>query len=219
MTPSLAKVYEALVARAAEFPMGGVVAAVRARFEARVGGFTPADAWFEERSAALWDRVLCDPAFHDRLALEPRGSFASDEAAAIAALLRAQRGLFEASSPAHGELDLTCLVTGAAFRLSRADEAGKLLARAGDDGAALSGLIDAHVIATPEGVALLPGMLAHPSEAHAPIEACVAKGRAMAISTADLLDALLAMRHRLAARSRMKAHQVYRPEDIGRVAS
>lgn len=216
MTPSLAKVYEALVARAAEFPLEGVVAAVRERFVARVGAFTPTDAWFEERSAALWDRVLCVPAFHARLALEPRGSFSREEADAIAALQRAQRGLFEASCPAHGELDLACLATGAAFRLSRADDAASLLARAGDDGAALSGLIDAHVLSTPEGVALLPGMLVHPSEARAPIEACLAQARARGLATVDLLDALLAMRHRLGARSRMRAHQVYRPEEIGR---
>jgi hypothetical protein len=216
VTPTLAKVYEGLVARAADFAFAGVVARVRERFEARVGSFSPADAWFEERSAALWDRVLCDAEFHGRLAVESRASFARDELDALGALLRAQRGLFEVSCAPHGSVDVTCLVTGAAFRLSKADDAGASLARAGDVGGAQSGLLDAHAIATPEGVALLPGMLVHPPEAREPITACLARAEALSMSPLDVLDALLAMRHRLAARSRMKAHQVYRAEEIGR---
>lgn len=217
MTPSLAKVYEALVARAADFSFEGIVAVVRERFCTRVGAFTPADPWFEERSAALWDRVLCEVELHARLTHERRSSFSPEELAVLAALLRAQRGLFEASCLAHGEVDLTCLVTGAAFRLSKADDAARSLARAGEDGAALSGLLDAHVVATPEGVALLPGMLVHAPEAHEPILACLARARALSLAPIDVLDGLLAMRHRLGARSRMKPHQVYRPEALERL--
>ena len=214
MTPSLAKVYEALVARAADFALEGIVAGVRARFVARVGPFSPADPWFEERSAALWDRVLCDVEVHTRLSLERRGGFASEELAALEALLRAQRGLFQASLAGEHDVDLECLVTGAAFRLSRADDAAQGLARAAEGAGELAGLIDGYVVATPEGVSLLPGMLVHPPEAHAPIGACLAAFSARELPALDVLDALLAMRHRLAARSRMRAHQVYRVEAI-----
>ncbi|MGZ3452517.1 MAG: hypothetical protein ACXVEF_23110 [Polyangiales bacterium] len=180
MTPSLAAVHDDLVAAAAK--LADVVHEIRERFEARVGAFEASDPWFEERSAALWDRVLIDPRVIAVLASDVAG-FAS-----------AQRGLFEV----HGRHDLTCVLRGAAFRLASSDDAAIA------EGA---GWIDGHVVKTREGVALLPGFLVHPAEATEPMREIVA---ATSLPFEDLLDELLAMRHRLASRSRMKAKQVYR---------
>jgi hypothetical protein len=212
MTPSLGSVYDALIARAADAEMASVVAAIREAFVRRVGPFAPADAWFEERSAALWDRVLTDDAANGRMAERP----ASDEQrAALAALARAQRGLFEVHA-AGDDVDLVCVVTGAAFRLARSDEGGRALAighrgHGGVDDVA-PGFVDARVVPTIEGVSLLPGVLAHAAEARPQIEEVVARGKERAMQTDDLFDALLSMRHRLASLSRMKAKQVYRVE-------
>lgn len=189
MTPSLAAVYDSLVEAAAAPGFAPIVAEHRARFETRVGPFAPSDRWFEERSAALWDRVLVDPRVHRALATD-------------VAFGRAQRGLFEVEAGPHG-IDLICMVRGAAFRLAKNDDAVRTLVRGG-------GWIDGHVVPTNEGVALLPGLLVHSPEASEPMRELV---RAE-LPFEDLLDALLGMRHRLAARSRMKARQVYRVEGL-----
>jgi hypothetical protein len=162
-----------------------------------VGPFSPSDPWFEERSAALWDRVLCDP----RVVQHLRGS-----SPIVERLSRAQRGLFEVH-PAGRTVDLLCVVRGAAFRLAAEDDAARAMSR-GEGG----GWIDGHVVASPEGVALLPGFLVHPAEATEPMRALIATE----MPFDDLLDALLSMRHQLAARSRMKAKQVYRAESLRR---
>jgi hypothetical protein len=203
MTPSLAAIHEQLVAAAAAPDLAGVVSEIRAHFVERVGPFAPSDPWFEERSAALWDRVLCDRRVLSVLAgraLSPEQHVVVDN------LWRAQRGLFEVH-PASGTVDVLCVVSGAAFRLARSDEAARAMSRGGE-----GGWIDGHVVASSEGVALLPGFLVHPAEATEPLRALVSTE--MEFHT--LLDALLSMRHQLAARSRMKAKQVYRPEALRR---
>ncbi len=193
MTPSLAAVYDSLVEAAAAPAFAPIVAEHRTRFETRVGPFAPSDPWFEERSAALWDRVLIDPRVHRALATDvPFG--------------RAQRGLFEVEAGPHG-IDLVCVVRGAAFRLAKSDQAVGTLVRGG-------GWIDGHVVPTSEGVALLPGLLVHPAEASEPMRELVGTG----LPFEELLDELLGMRHRLAARSRMKARQVYRVGGLVRSA-
>jgi hypothetical protein len=184
MTPTLAAVYDDLVARAAKHEE--VVAEVRAAFQ-RLGAFAPNDPWFEERSAALWDRVLIDP----RIV----AAFADDRV--VQQLGRAQRGLFEVH-PTERTVDLHCMVRGAAFRLAESDDAARTMKE--------GGWIDGHVVPTTEGVALLPGFLVHAPEATEPMRALIASNDPFDA----LLDSLLAMRHKLASLSRMKAKQVYR---------
>jgi len=198
MTPSLAAVHEQLVAAAAATDLEPTVAEIRSRFVERVGPFSPTEPWFEERSAALWDRVLCDPRVLGALRA---GSLSSEQRVVVENLGRAQRGLFEVAA-AGRTFDLTCVVTGAAFRLSAADTS------LGGGG----GWIDGHVVASTEGVALLPGFLVHPAEATEPLRALIKTE----MEPDALLDALLSMRHQLAARSRMKAKQVYRAEALRR---
>ena len=209
MTPSLGSVYDALIARAADADLADLVQPVREAFVRRVGPFAPTDAWFEERSAALWDRVLTDRAVIARMNETEKSN---DRRAALQALGRAQRGLFEVHTTGD-DVDVVCVVTGAAFRRARSDEGGRALAigHRGEDDVA-PGLVDARVVPTIDGVSLLPGVLAHAAEARPQIEEVVTRARERERSHDDLFDALLSMRHRLAALSRMKAKQVYRVE-------
>jgi hypothetical protein len=193
MTPSLAAVYDDLVAEASRHEE--TVAEIRSAFE-RLGPFSPTDAWFEERSAALWDRVLIDPRIGAALA-------SSAHAQAVQQLGRAQRGLFEVH-PHEGTVDMICVVRGGAFRLAPVDDAARAMCRGGASGA--GGWIDGHVVATTEGVALLPGFLVHAAEATEPMRGLIATDTPFD----ELLDSLLLMRHRLASLSRMRAKQVYR---------
>jgi hypothetical protein len=200
-----------LIACAADAALADVVAEVRDAFARRVGPFSPTDAWFEERSAALWDRVLTDRRALARMKETAQGEERGD---ALDALARAQRGLFEVHAVAD-DVDLVCIVTGAAFRLARADEAGRALAsghRGQDDVA--PGVVDARLVPTAEGVSLLPGVLAHAPEARPQIMEVIAQAKDRAMSNDDLFDALLSMRHRLASLSRMKPKQVYRVEAL-----
>jgi hypothetical protein len=210
MTPSFASVYDDLVAAVAAEPFAELAAACREDFAKRVGSFSPTDPWFEERSAASWDRVLCDHAVLRRLTDAPPPAFGREHLAALRALGRAQRGLFEVHATEGTPVDLVCLVRGAAFRLAPTDDVGVSLARSSRGDAVSPGAIDARVVPTAEGVAVLPGILVHPAEATLPLREVIARGRELAED--DLLDALLAMRHRLGSLSRMKARQVYRAE-------
>lgn len=190
MTPSLTAVYDDLVAEASAHEE--LVSEVRAAFQ-RLGAFSPSDAWFEERSAALWDRVLIDPRVGSALA-------GSAHANVLQQLGRAQRGLFEVH-PHEKTVDMLCAIRGAAFRLAESDDAARAMSRGGE-----GGWIDGHVVPTTEGVALMPGFLVHTPEATEPMRALIARE----LPFDALLDGLLAMRHRLASLSRMKAKQVYR---------
>lgn len=205
MTPSLASVYDALITRAADPSFADLVDPIRERFVRHVGPISPpvdgemraaTDAWFEERSAALWDRVLTDRAVLARMPNAPEG------------LAHAQRGLFEVHATGD-DVDLFCVATGAAFRLSPSDEAGRALGsghRHVEDDVA-PGLIDGHVVPTIEGITILPGILVHPAEATPLVLQMVDEMENVGV---DVLDELLSMRHRLASSSRMKAKQVYR---------
>ena len=211
MTPTLANAYEPCLAAAGAAPLADLVAPLRAAFVARVGAFVPTDPWFEERAAALWDRVLTDRGVLARLRAAD-GGLGGTHDDALVALTRAQRGLFDVhAGGAH--VDLVCRLTGAAFRLSAADAAGRALGSGRgvvDDVA--PGTIDARVVPTREGVAILPGMLVHPAEATALLPPIVARARELGLPDDTLLDALLAMRHRHASLSRMKVKQIYRAE-------
>lgn len=206
MTPSLAAVHDACVQRAAQF--AAEVARIRASFERASGAFTPDDPFYEERAAALWDRVLTDPDVVARLAeTEPPWI--------VQGLGRAQRGLYEARVEGE-DLDLSCVLSGAMFRLSRADSAHVSL-RTGRE-LVPGERLDAFVVPTPEGVSLLPSVLAHPASARTAMDAVIGASigpptAGHAIDRAEryaLLDLLLGMRHRLKTQGRMRPEVVYR---------
>jgi hypothetical protein len=211
MTPSLAAVYDELVAHAASSSFAERVGRVRAAFVHAVGPFAPTDPWFEERSAALWDRVLTSPGFAAAMRATPASSFSRDHFGSLDAIARAQRGLFELHRARSGDVDLLCVVRGAAFRIGKTDDLqNRLLGRTEQTA---PGLLDAFVAPCPEGIAILPGVLMHSAEATGPIREILAKVGER--QTDPLLDALLAMRHRLQTRSRMRASQVYRFDSLG----
>ncbi len=206
VTPSLAAVHDACVQRAAGLE---AVSRIRAAFERASGAFTPDDAFYEERAAALWDRVVTDPEVVAELAR-------TDLPAWVAPCLgRAQRGLFEVRVEGE-DLDLACMVTGATFRLSRVDSEFAPL-RTGRD-LARGERLDAFVVPTSEGASLLPGALAHPASARVAMDALlsVAVGPPRAGFTVEraardaLFDLLLGMRHRLKTQGRMRPEVVYR---------
>jgi hypothetical protein len=215
MTPALSAVYDDLVQHAADGRFAAAVRALRDRFAAKTGAFGASDAWFEERTAAHWDRVLTDRATLRTMRAAPPPSFGAAHHAALDALDRAQRGLFELRRVDTRAIDACCVVGGGSFRIADDEELlGRLLAP-GDEVA--PGLLDGHVVPTARGVALLPGLLLHDPAATPHIRALIDRVAASEPSTGGhdaLLDKLLAMRHRFAARSRMRVHQVYRPESI-----
>ena len=116
------------------------------------------------------------------------------------------------------DLDLVCAYSGGAFRVGREDDWARAFLAATLAGTLASsrhspenhGLIDAFVAPTAEGIALLPGSLAHPAEAFEPINALIAQAHQQQRAADDLFDALLAMRHKLSALSRVRPHHVYR---------
>src|ERR1700691_320722 len=68
----------------------GTVGALRAKFEARTGAFTPEDAWFEERSRAFW----IDAVTRGQFGREVGARLDVAERRWLEPLERAHRGLF-----------------------------------------------------------------------------------------------------------------------------
>lgn len=178
------------------------VAAMRADFEARTGAFVPEDPWFEERSRAFW----CDAATAGRFGREVREQLAEDERTWLGPLERAHRGLFRVE----GAL-LVDAWSGAELLVTSMDEAsrGELDASAGQ-------LFDGRVVGAedPYVVALLPGAVFHPRDATAAIAPVLAAARERAMTTAEVLDALLRMGRALRSLSRVKASYAYRAEAL-----
>jgi hypothetical protein len=196
MTPSLESLYEPLIVFASEH-LSAFVAQMRLEFSGVIA-FATNDAWYEETIAAFWDRALCDP----RMVHAARdANVPQNMAEMLDRLARAQRGLFHVEADSDGA-SLECIVSGAHFRLSPQGSFRWIDA----------GLLDAHVVPTLEGVAVLPGVLVHEASARECVERVVARAQALAMPQNTLLDALLTMRHRLVVAGRLKPHHAYRPE-------
>ena len=182
------------------------VAAMRARFEAATGAFTPEDPWFEERSRAFW----CDAVTRGRFGRDVADALTTGERAWLGPLERAHRGLFRAE----GHL-LRDVWSGAELALTLVDDSSRaeLDASAGQ-------LVDARVVGAfePAVVALLPGAVFHPPEATVAIEPVLEAARALDLATDDALDALLRMERTLRSLARVKAAYAYRPEALTRGA-
>jgi hypothetical protein len=212
MIAALALAHASLAEDLGAPPFAALVADARAEFERACGGYEPSDACFEERSAALTDRVLTRAAVGARF-----GAADGARGTLLRALARAERGLF--SLRRHdARVDLECVVCGGAFRLAPADDlAGLRTAASGGTAAREStapGLIDGHVVPTPSGVVMLPGVLVHTAEATSAIVALSGAPAVREMPHAALLDALLLLRHQLATRTRSRPHQVYRVEAL-----
>jgi hypothetical protein len=180
------------------------VAQIRADFERRTGAFAPEDDWFEERSRAFW----CDAVTRGKFGREVEAQLTPSERSWLGPLERVHRGLFRA--------DGTLLVdawSGAELVVTALDDDSRaeLAAAAGQ-------LFDARVVgcANEDGlvVALLPGAIFHPRKATAMIAPLLAEARARALSTDDVLDALLRMERTLRSLSRVKPAYAYRVDAL-----
>lgn len=72
------------------------------------------------------------------------------------------------------------------------------------------------LFATPDGCAVLPGVVFHPADARAAIEHVLQVARDRELETDSVLDALLCMEHRWQTLSRVKVGYAYRPEFLPR---
>jgi hypothetical protein len=188
----------------------GLVATLRADFEARTGAFAPEDPWFEERSRAFWVDAIARRRFGH--AVLPRLS--AEEAAFLPLIERAHRGLFraEARTGTRGRRPVLVDVwSGAELVPTLVDEASRA-----ELDAAVGQLFDARVVGSmaPFGITLLPGAVFHPRHATPAIAPVLAAARTSSLSTDETLDALLRMERTLRALSRVKAAYAYRPEAL-----
>jgi hypothetical protein len=178
------------------------VAAMRARFEAATGAYSPEDSWFEERSRAFW----CDAVTRGRFGREVEGDLDEGERAWLGPLERAHRGLFHAHRDA-----LVDVWSGAELMLTLVDDASRA-----ELDAAGGQLVDGRVVGTDEPlvVALLPGAVFHPRDATTAIQPVLAAAHAGDLGTHDVLDALLRMERTLRALARVKVAYAYRPDAL-----
>jgi hypothetical protein len=196
--------YDTLVERGGDAAFAGEVRALREAFAARTGAFGPEDRWFEVRSAAFWDDVVCSP-FARRLA----EGLGEDVLRATEALRRAHRGLFRVRAE-RGAFTLSCVVSG--IELSIDPPSGGLL----DALTRADGLVDGRVAGSPEEVVLLPGAFFHPPDATEAITALLPVADARALEKDELLDALLRMELSLHALSRVRPSFAYREAALPR---
>ncbi|HEY4016491.1 MAG TPA: hypothetical protein VGM06_24315 [Polyangiaceae bacterium] len=194
------------------------IAEMRALFEERTGAFAPEDAWFEERFRAFW----CDAVTRAKFGRAVEGDLAPEERGWLQPLERAHRGLFRAEGRllvdvwSGAELAVTVVedVSGAELEAS----AGQLfdarvVARVGATGGGAAAGSNT-VAGAPLVAVLLPGALFHPRDAAGAIDAVLAAGRARALSTDHVLDALMRMERALRSLSRVKAGYAYRAEAL-----
>lgn len=181
------------------------VAALRACWEERTGGFSPEDPWFEERSRAFWDDAVTAQHF----GREVTDELEKGERMWLGPLERAHRGLFHVSEEDRDVLQ--DVWSGAELVVSTMDEASRA-----ELDASSGQLFDARVVGVddPLTVALLPGAVFHSRDATEHVAPVLAAARERGMSTADTLDALLRMQRALRSLSRVKPAYAYRAEAL-----
>ncbi|GAB4197796.1 MAG: hypothetical protein OHK0013_06260 [Sandaracinaceae bacterium] len=186
------------------------VEASRARFEARTGAFTSADAFHEERIRAFTDELVCETVGPDGLTPAERARRAltrddsSEPARWLAALTRAERSLFRAELEPDG-MRLRCLLGGARYRVVLEGPSARL--RSGD-------VLDGRIAPVGREIHVLPGMVFHPEEAHEALVDLVAEAVAQGRERRALLDGLLRIRMRHDRFVSIHARHLYRVESL-----
>ena len=176
-------------------------------FEERTGAFGPDDPWFEARSAAFLDDVLCGG-----LARELAPRLDEEQRTYVTPLERAHRGLFRVGRASTGFL-LADVWSGVELPIVR-PELGVADALASADGFVDGRVVGAWSEATGAEVALLPGAVFHGADATSAVESLLPLARQRSLSTAALLDSLLRMDHALRSLSRVKAAFAYRADAL-----
>ncbi len=207
---TLFEAYDAILARGAAPAQAARVAAMRAAFEERTGGFAPEDPWFESRSRAFWDDAVTTQGF----AREVEAELPEEMRPWVPRLERAHRGLFVVAGSAHGALVVRDLWGGAELVIHAVDDANR------DALAAATAPFDARLVGSddPPRVGMLPGAVFHPADATEAIEAVLAKARLEGRRGHDVLDALLRMERGLRASARVKPAYAYRADRLGPMA-
>ena len=208
MTPELDAVYAELLQRASRPPHDALSRRLRDRFLERCGRFEPDHPAAAVRETAAWEDALVRGGLLRVLADELED--AAERAIAVA-LLRSQRGVFAFERVADQLLALD-LWSGAQFVVVARDGIARDVAIAGVHYD--SPPCQARVVATAEGVVVLPGAIFHPADARSAIEGALAGARKRQLDTDQALDALLRMEHTWQNMSRVKVAYAYRADSM-----
>ena len=208
MTPELDAVYAELLERASRPPHDEQSRHLRERFLERCGRFEPDHPAAAVRESAAWEDALVRGGLLHVLASELED--AAERAVAVA-LLHSQRGVF-AFERVDGQLLAIDLWSRAQFIVVARDGIGRDVASAGVHYD--SPPCQARVLATAEGVVVLPGAIFHPADARTAIEGALADARKRQLDTDQALDALLRMEHAWQTMSRVKVAYAYRADSM-----
>jgi hypothetical protein len=208
MTPELDAVYAELLERASRPPHDRASRSLRERFLERCGRFEPDHPAAAARDSAAWEDALVRGGLLHALAAELED--AAERAIAVA-LLHSQRGVF-AFERLDDRLLAVDLWSRAQFIVVPRDGIGRDVATAGVHYD--SPPCQARVVATAEGVAVLPGAIFHPADARGAIEGALADARKRRLDTDHALDALLRMEHTWQTMSRVKVAYAYRTNSM-----
>ena len=183
--------------------------AARLAFENATGAMVEGASDYEARISHFWEQHLCsgDPG--------PMAAFAAahpelsaSERRALAGWLRSHRSLFtfEGLRGEQGERGvLHDRVLGGHFEFHTRPEERSL--RPGDS-------FDARLVALDDALWLSPGRVYHPPEAHAALDALLARIDRNALAHGALLDALLLMRSRFLQFASIRAEHVYHERSL-----
>jgi hypothetical protein len=208
MTPELDAVYAELLERGSRPPHDERSRRLRERFLERCGRFEPDHPAAAARESAAWEDAMVRGGLLGVLADELQDSA---ERAIAVALLHAQRGVF-AFERVDGQLLALDLWSRAQFVVVPRDGIGRDVASAGVHYD--SPPCQARVVATAEGVVVLPGAIFHPADARGAIEGALADARKRRLDTDQALDALLRMEHTWQTMSRVKVAYAYRADSM-----
>jgi hypothetical protein len=208
MTPELDAVYAELLERASRPPHHDQSRRLRELFLERCGRFEPDHPAAAAREQAAWEDALVRGGLLSALASELEDPA---ERSIAVALLHSQRGVF-VFERVDDQLLALDLWSRAQFVVVARDGIGRDVASAGVHYD--SPPCQARVVASAEGVMVLPGAIFHPADARPAIERALADARKLKLATDQALDALLRMEHAWQTMSRVKVAYAYRADSM-----
>ncbi len=201
-TAILETVLERMLADLTAEDDGAELERARALFHADTGAFEPGDACYEERIQFFFDWFLCEHRTADGEAPAARwlrrGAGDERDREVAQALLTSARSLYEARE---GGL-LVDRIGGARYRLEPS------ATRPGDR-------FDGRVLVLGDALALAPGMVFHPPQAHDALDELLLEvGAPGDLDRLPLLDGLLRVRMRLDRFTSIRPRHLYRVEAL-----